>query len=183
MRKTPDIDLIQATAKITANETVMLLKTENLLKGKRNAFQKTELLLYNYPKFKEIIADKDRQIREIKAEGLPQKSKSITSWGGATNQEPKSDMEKAEDRIADIEKSIVVTRRLIKIIDEALRQIAGDSYYGVIQMFYFEGESWEDITERCNCEKTAMYQNKRRLIDRLKVILFSDDTITEIFYS
>ncbi|MEG2344193.1 MAG: hypothetical protein RSB52_08535 [Acidaminococcaceae bacterium] len=183
MTKCVDIDLIQATAKITANETVMLLKTENMIKGKRNAFQKTELLLYNYPKFKEIIADKDRQIREIKAEGLPQKSKSITSWGGATNQEPKSDMEKAEDRIVDIEKSIVVTRRLIKIIDEALRQIAGDSYYGVIQMFYFEGLNREEIADAFGCDVSTVGRNKKKLVDSIKLTLFSGDAIAEIFYS
>ena len=35
--------IIEAAAKSAASETVLLLKAENLLKNKRNAFQKTEV--------------------------------------------------------------------------------------------------------------------------------------------
>jgi hypothetical protein len=178
-----DLKAIEAAAKMAANETVLMLKTENMLKGKRNAFQKTELLLYNYTKFRDVIADKDQQIKSIKLQGLPKKSKSITSWGGNTNQEPESDMEKAENKIAEIEKSIAVTRRLIKVIDKALEKVSDDPYFNVIQMFYFEGVHRDDIIKNLNCDTVTMYRNKKRIVDRLKMDLFSDDAITEIFYS
>ena len=178
-----DLQTIEATAKAAASETVLLLKTENLLKNKRNAFQKTEVLLYNYKKFKNIISEKDKQIKSIRRDGLPKKSKSITSWGGNTNQEPESDMEKMENKIAEIEKSITVTRRLIKTVESALAEISDDQYFIVIEKFYFDGCSWEDVTDFCQCDKATMYRNKKRLVDRLKIILFSGDVITEIFYS
>lgn len=175
--------IIEAAAKSAANETVLLLKTESLLKNKRNAFQKTEVLLYNYKKFKNIINEKEGQIKAIKRDGLPKKSKSITSWGGNTNQEPESDMEKIETKIADIEKSIIVTRRLIAIVDAALKEISNDPYYKIIEKFYFEDRTWEYVTEYCKCDKATMYRNKKQLVDKLKIILFSGDVITEIFYS
>ena len=175
--------IIEAAAKSAASETVLLLKAENLLKNKRNAFQKTEVLLYNYKKFKNIISEKDKQIKSIKQDGLPRKSKSITSWGGNTNMEPESDMEKLETKIAEIEKSIIVTRRLIKITDNALTEIAHDQYYPIIERFYFDNSPWEEVTVACKCDKATMYRNKRRLVDKLKIILFSSDVITEIFYS
>ena len=178
-----DLKTIETTAKMAASETVLMLKTENMLKGKRNAFQKTELLLYNYTKFKGVIADKDQQIQCIKQQGLPKKSKSITSWGGNTNQEPETDMEKAENKIADIEKSIAVTRRLIKVIDKALGKVSDDPYFNIIQMFYFDGAHRDDIVSSLNCDTVTMYRNKKRIVDRLKMDLFSDDAITEIFYS
>lgn len=174
---------IEVTAKAAASETVLLLKTENLLKNKRNAFQKTEVLLYNYKKFKNIINEKDKQIKLIQREGLPKKSKSITSWGGNTNQEPESDMEKMENKIAEIEKSIIITRRLIKTVETALAEITNDQYYPIIEKFYFESRPWEKIVEDCKCDKTTMYRNKKRLVDQLKISLFSGEVITEIFYS
>ena len=176
-------ETIEATAKAAASETVLLLKTENLLKNKRNAFQKTEVLLYNYKKFKNIISEKDKQIKLIKRDGLPKKSKSITSWGGNTNQEPESDMEKMENKIAEIEKSIAVTRRLMEVIDAALEKIVNDPYYEMIEMFYFKGAGRDAIAEYFECDTVTVYRNKKRIVDMLKMDLFSDDAITEIFYS
>lgn len=178
-----DLKMIEMAAKMAASETILMLKTENLLKNKRNAFQKTELLLYNYKKFKEIINEKEQQIDSIRRQGLPKKSKSITQWSGNAKNEPESDMEKAENKIADIEKSIAVTRRLIKVIDNALGKVSDDPYYNVIQLFYFDGVHRDDIVSSLNCDTVTMYRNKKRIVDRLKMDLFSDDAITEIFYS
>lgn len=173
---------IEATAKAAASETVLLLKTENLLKNKRNAFQKTEVLLYNYKKFKNIISEKDKQIKLIRRDGLPKKSKSITSWAEILTRNRNLTWRRWKIKY-EIEKSIAVTRRLIKIVESALLEVSEDEYYVIIEKFYFDGCSWENVTSFCNCDKATMYRNKKRLVDRLKIILFSGDVITEIFYS
>lgn len=176
-------DIIKLTARATATEVVVMLKTENLVKDKKNPFQKVEQLLYNYKNFKNVINDKAQQINDIKTNGLSQKSKSITSWGGNTNQEFVSDSEKEEDKISEIEKSIALTKYFIKVIDSALLKITDDPYYDLIVLLYFEGKSREEIAEYYACDISTVWRNKRRLINQLKIILFSDDVISEMFYA
>ena len=43
------------------------------VKQERNAYQKTELLLWNYKGFKKVIADKKEQIEEIRKNGVRHK--------------------------------------------------------------------------------------------------------------
>lgn len=175
--------IIERTAKVAASKVVVALKTENLIKDRKNPFQKVEQLLYNYKNFKNVINDKAQQINDIKTTGIKQRSKSITSFGGNTNQEFTSEMEKEEDKIVEIEKSIAVTRYFIKVIDSALLKITNDPYYDLIVLLYFEGKTREEIADYYSCDTSTVWRNKRRLVNQLKIILFSDDAITEMFYS
>lgn len=73
------------------------------------------------------------------------------------------------------------TKKLVAKIDEALEEISGDSYGEIISLIYFEGESRESVAEYYNTTVTTISRNKTRLVNRLKVILFSDDVIYELF--
>lgn len=78
---------------------------------------------------------------------------------------------------ADSEKAI----KFINIIDKALSTIENDEYYEVITQFYFEGKTRENIAEYFECDVKTVTRNKSRLINKLKIILFSDKTIEELF--
>lgn len=73
------------------------------------------------------------------------------------------------------------TVKLVAKVDEALSQIQDDPYYDIIRMFYFEGMTRENIALEYNTSVTTISRNKTRLLNQLKVILFSDDVIYELF--
>lgn len=73
------------------------------------------------------------------------------------------------------------TQKLIKIIDTALNTIKKDKYYKVIEYIYFESKTREEIAEIFDCEVKTITRNKNRLVNQLKIIIFSDDVIKELF--
>lgn len=73
------------------------------------------------------------------------------------------------------------TIKLVKKIHAALDMITNDVYYDIIPMYYFENESREVIAEYYDTTVTTISRNKTRLINKLKVQLFSDDVIYELF--
>ena len=75
------------------------------------------------------------------------------------------------------------TVKLVKQIEEALKEIRDDPYYDIIPMYYFEDETRENIALTLETTVRTVARNKRRLIDYLKVKLFSDSCIYEIFLS
>lgn len=177
-----EINVIETTAQITAKEVVSELRKQGLLKNNRQSpFQKTETLLYNYNNFKAAINDKYEQIEAIKCEGLPQKSKSITSFSGSASFEVKSESDKANEKIESIEQSIQVTKNFIKVIDAAIDRLRNDQYFEIIPLKYFECKSREDIAEHFEVDASTISRHKNRLINLLQIRLFSDEVICEIF--
>lgn len=73
------------------------------------------------------------------------------------------------------------TVKLVQKVDEAMQTIAGDPYYDVIRLFYFEDQTRESIALDYGCTETTISRNKTRLLNKLKTILFSDDVIFELF--
>lgn len=73
------------------------------------------------------------------------------------------------------------TEKIVKIMDKALDDIKDDLYYDVIPMIYFENQTRENIAEYFGTTVTTISRNKVRLINKLKVRLFSDDVIYELF--
>lgn len=174
--------LIKETAKFTAEELLEKLKTGKFLRdNKKSAFQKTEQLLYNYQSFKAVIADKEEQIRTIIDNGRPQRSKSITNFSSAGNAEYLSELEKDEDKVEQIRNSVAITKHYIAIVDRELEKLSSDSYYDLIRLLYFEGMTQDEVSEYYECSQRTIWRNKQRIINKLRVMLFSDDVIKELF--
>jgi RNA polymerase sigma factor (sigma-70 family) len=73
------------------------------------------------------------------------------------------------------------TKKLCDKIETAMNTIKDDYYYDVISLYYFEGKTREEVAERYNTSETTISRNKKRLIDALSAILFSDDLIFQLF--
>lgn len=73
------------------------------------------------------------------------------------------------------------TQKLVAKIDDALQSIKDDIYYDVIPLIYFEDETRENVADHFRTTVTTISRNKVRLVNKLKVILFSDDVIYELF--
>lgn len=72
-------------------------------------------------------------------------------------------------------------QKLVKRIDAALYDIKNDIYYDVIPLYYFDGNTREFVAEYFDTTVTTISRNKTRLINKLKVKLFSDEVIYELF--
>lgn len=73
------------------------------------------------------------------------------------------------------------TKQLVKKIEIALDEIKDDIYYDIIPMIYFENRTREDIAEHFNTSTKTITRNKNKLVNQLKLRLFSDDVIFELF--
>lgn len=71
--------------------------------------------------------------------------------------------------------------KFLDIVDNALKSLYDDIYYDIIPMTYFEGKSREDVAAYFDVTTTTISTNKRRLVQRLSVLIFSDDVIYELF--
>ena len=72
-------------------------------------------------------------------------------------------------------------QKLVKRIDAALHDIKNDIYYDVIPLYYFDGNTREFVAEYFDTTVTTVSRNKTKLINKLKVKLFSDEVIYELF--
>lgn len=148
---------------------------------KDDAFHKTEKVLINYKKFKKVIENKRQLIESIQSEGLKRCSTSIVTYSSNTAYEVLTNGEKADAKIEEIKSSIVEMDGYIKTVDDALRLISGEPYFDIINMLYFEGRSREYIAEHFEVDVATISRNKNKLIDSLKIYLFPDASIMELF--
>ncbi|WFD09954.1 hypothetical protein [Tepidibacter hydrothermalis] len=171
-------ELIQEkTVESTFNE----LKKQRMLKSTRQtAFQKTETLLYNYPKFENVLKSKLEEIETIEKEGISKRSKSFVQWSSSNNYDNSNEYEKSMNAIQKIKASIVQIEGYISQIDAALNIIKDDPYYELIPMKYFEGQTREDIAYYFEVDVKTIDRHKNRLVNLLKIRLFSDECIEEL---
>ena len=74
-----------------------------------------------------------------------------------------------------------ITAEFVKLIDEALEEISQDPYYDIIPMKYFDGKTHEQIAEHFDVQPAAISKQRKRLINQLRGVIFSDDFITELY--
>lgn len=72
-------------------------------------------------------------------------------------------------------------KKFVDIIDKALTSLYDDLYYDIIPMIYFENESREKVAEYFDTTVTTISRNKKRLIDKLSILIFADSVVYELF--
>jgi RNA polymerase sigma factor (sigma-70 family) len=171
---------INEVIKKTVSEVLLQLKIDNLPKQK-NTFQKTEQLLYNFKNFKESLIEKEKRIAEIKKQGyIPEqnRSKDIIFF---TVRGSNIDELSFDEQLEILERSMLKTKRYIEIIEDALNKIKDDKYYNIIEMKYFNKLTREQIAEYFNVDVATISRNKNRLVNIIRIYLFSDEVICEFF--
>lgn len=71
-------------------------------------------------------------------------------------------------------------RKIVERVEHALRLIENDPYYDIIPMTYFKRMSREEVAYYLNASPTTVTRNRRRLIDEMKAVIVSEDTILEL---
>lgn len=176
-------------AGIVAAAVIKALKDENIMgtapppKTEKTAYQKTEQLLYNYNGFKRIVADKQREIEELRKYGVPQKSGSIVQYtpGSGIVRGTVLPEESVENAVRSVEASVQGTVDAIALIDKCMAALKTDPYYKILEYRYFDGRTQEDIAVEFNCSQVTISNNKNRLVRELSMRLFPDQVVDEIF--
>ena len=73
------------------------------------------------------------------------------------------------------------TQKMCMLINRALERIGNDPYYEIIDLKYFKGWTHERIAEYFDVDVSVISKQKKRLINRLRPIIFSDEFIKELY--
>lgn len=76
---------------------------------------------------------------------------------------------------------LTITPKFVKMIGDVLEDISDDPYFQIIELKYFNGWTHEQIAEYFDVQPAAISKQRKRLINRLRGILFSDDFISELY--
>ena len=175
---------IVATAVVEALEKRGLVgKADNSVEKKteKTAFQKTESLLFNYMGFKRIVREKELEIEEIRAYGVP-RSCAVHEFvsGGSVQKGIVLEEESVEAAVATVQRSVQGTVQAIALIDKCMAALKNDPYYEVLEMRYFEGRTLEDIAVTMKCTSMTISRNRTRLVKELSLRLFPDQAVSEM---
>lgn len=148
----------------------------------KTAYQKTEMLLYNYNSFKKTIDERMLEIETLKACGVPSKSASIVEYSPGTTSVHgiRTVQESVDCAIRSVQASVHDTVQAISLIDKCMAALKGDPYYCILEMRYFEGRTQEDIADHLGVSQVSVSKNKKRLIKELSIKLFPNQAITEM---
>lgn len=67
-----------------------------------------------------------------------------------------------------------------KKVDRAMDAIRADRYFGIISSKYFEGLTFEQISEIYDCKYQNISKNRARLVKKLAAELFPEDVLKEL---
>ena len=76
---------------------------------------------------------------------------------------------------------MTITPKFVEMIENALHDVSDDPYFEIIPMKYFDGKTHEQIAEHFDVQPAAISKQRKRLINQLRGVIFSDDFITELF--
>ena len=74
-----------------------------------------------------------------------------------------------------------LSKKYVEMIEKALRDISTDEYYAIIPLRYFQNQSREQVAEYFDVSTTTITRHQRRLLEKLSILIFSDDVIYELF--
>lgn len=177
---------MDVSKKEISNIVLNELEMRGYIKNNYSTFKNVERILYEYPKLKASIIEREREIKELREYGTQEKSKSITGLSHDTLRKDKDDI--IEDSIDSLKKHIFKTKVIIRHIESVINSLKNDPYFDIIHLKYFEGKTHEQIAEyldRKNNKKettstSTIALNKNRLIESLRPLLLPNDLIGEL---
>lgn len=75
---------------------------------------------------------------------------------------------------------VKIARKCVNKIDKAIIYLKNEEYIGIITMHYMDMLTMECIAEAYDISLVTAYAQKKKLINKLKYILCSDEAIREL---
>lgn len=182
MNKSEMVEFAEIVAKAVINALEGKTVSANP-KMEKTAYKKTEMLLYNYPGFRRIVAERKQEIEDIRKYGVPQKSGTAITERVQNGNLPGGIVlpeESVEAAVRNVERSVEGTVQAIALIDKCMAALKSDPYYKVLEYRYFEGRTQEDIALEFGVSQVTISNNKNRLVRELSMRLFPNQSIQEM---
>lgn len=141
----------------------------------RNHYKETERRLFRYPELKKNVEEYKADIEDIKREDLG-KSKDIVKFSIHGGNTPQEDIEeKRQKLIVNLESRIAGDSFEIRNMDRALDRVRDDEFFPIIEAYYFEKSSIEDIAERLYCSDRTINRHRKNLVNIICDALYGAD--------
>ena len=96
------------------------------------------------------------------------------------NIEYKSNLEKVEDKIHELEVSIEKIKDKLDLINATLDYVKDDKHDKIIEIKYFEKKINNLITEVLGVDEKTVKRNKNRLVEIISIWIFLDEILNKI---
>lgn len=159
------------------------LKNKKVFNTSKSSYKSTEKMLYSLKVLPEAIKLIEEEIEKLKNESKKirkPKAKSNTLILNEKNKTYVYGDETLATRISELKQNAAKAKSQVRLVNSALMKIADDKYYSIIPKYYFENKTIPIIAEELNCSVGTISENKKRLMDKLKVYIFPDVFIEEL---
>ncbi|GHV35052.1 hypothetical protein FACS1894187_06920 [Synergistales bacterium] len=135
-----------------------------------DVFKATEKRLYAYPVIKAKIESDRNMLKSYLAGDKPTKCSAFVRFQKSGVR--LSDEEILEMLTRDTRAKIAANEFEIETIDKAMEIIAADQYAKVIPCLYFDGKTVAETGEAVPCDRSTVFRQKARLVQRLATFLY-----------
>lgn len=138
--------------------------------------QKTEEFLYSYPSLFNYANDNLDIIDNLRSEGIQQKSKDIMINEGRGSLKHTSEFESLEGIEQQSEKTCNKLLKIQRILNHIryldIEIYDSACYFKIIELYYFEKQTYQEIAKELNISKTTINEHKQRLIHKIAINIF-----------
>lgn len=168
-----------ATKKAIENVFEVLKKNGFEIKESKTTFQKTEQLLYLIPQLKDAIKHNKDKISDLRKYGINKKGSAVHSIS-SNNPIKREESEIVEQEINKLLQRNYIILSQLKWVNGILDTLKKDKFYELISMKYYEDKTYDEMAEYFKCDSRTIGRNKNKLINRIRVLLFPNDSIDEV---
>ena len=127
-----------------------------------------------------IIEKRNKLIKTIKETRIAITYSGYVEIVSGGNIEYKSNLEKVEDKIHELEVSIEKIKDKLDLINAALDYVKDDKHDKIIEIKYFEKKINNLITEVLGVDEKTVKRNKNRLVEIISIWIFLDKILNKI---
>lgn len=154
---------------------------------KNNAYAKTETILKNYSRMNRSLKFLEEKLERLKKEKQELTASIVKSNRAVLKEENQNYYytdETLENSINELQQLIIKTKEELAFINKCLSEISDDDYYDIIKLWYLKEKKQrytrEQIAEYFDCDVDTITRNRKRLINELKFLLFSKESIDDL---
>lgn len=159
------------------------LKNKKILKSTRSSYKSTEKVLYSLNVLPEAIKLIDEEVKQLEEEAKGIEKPTAKSNSLIIKERQGTYVygdETLETRISELKQISVKAKSQIRLVKNALKKIEEDKWYDIIPSYYFERMTIETIAEELECAVSTVSDNKKRLMNQLKIYIFPDAFMEEL---
>ena len=166
--------LIDAAVNAAVNAAMIAGRTQASTLA-RDAYKATEKRLYALPVLERKVKNDKEMLEDMMTNGSSRRSKSIVRFQRSGYRVSPEEM--LEALVNDLKATISTDEHEIEVMYGVLSDIESDTYYKAVIGKYMESKPDEIIAEEIPCDPSTVWRNRKRLVQRLAVLLYGAEAI------